>query len=129
LLLQRCIRHEIPQQEAWRFPPGGLDLNDQIAAALLLCSRYHLAEAALQLSWGDLLALDYTVPADAKDVNGNAIGRGILLKSYAGRADLRRGFPIPEVAGNAEPDKLTVQQRLAASSWQAPQEERWQDDA
>src|SRR5579871_2500573 len=79
-LLQRCIRHEIQGQETWKFPPAGVELNDQIATALLFCSEQNVGEAALQLSWGDLLAIDFAVPADAKDVNGRPIGRELLLK-------------------------------------------------
>jgi hypothetical protein len=116
-LLQRCIRHEMPQQETWKFPPAGADLNDQIAAAILLCAEYELGEATLQLSWGDLLAIDYTVPPDAKDVNGRPIGRIILLKSFAARAQLRRAYPLPEVPEAEEQRKTDVEQRLATARW------------
>ncbi|HLZ72340.1 MAG TPA: hypothetical protein VKV26_20750 [Dehalococcoidia bacterium] len=112
-LLQRCIRHELPAQETWKFPPASVELNDQIAAALLFCQEQNVGEAALRLSWGDLLAIDYAVPADAKDVNGRAIGREVLLKSFAARAALRRPYPLPDAADSTEPSSSDVQQRLA----------------
>jgi hypothetical protein len=92
-LLQRVIRHEIAGQRGWAFPPASVELNDQIADAILLCETQKQPEAALRLSRGDLLALDYTVPADAKDVAGRPIGREILLKTFAARAELRGRFP------------------------------------
>ncbi|GEM_PF-3010711 len=112
-LLQRCIRHELPAQETWKFPPAGVELNDQIAAALLFCTEQNVGEAALQLSWGDLLAIDFAVPADAKDVNGRPIGRELLLKSFAARAALRRPYPLPDAPAAAEPSGAELQQRLA----------------
>jgi hypothetical protein len=117
-LLQRCIRHEVPQQETWKFPPASIEFNDQIAAALLLCATYGLGEAALRLSWGDLLAIDYTVPPDAKDVNGRPIGRNLLLKSYAARAQLRRAYPMVEVPESANLDKAELQRRLVSGWWE-----------
>jgi hypothetical protein len=112
-LLQRCIRHEVPAQESWKFPPASVELNDQIAAALLFCTEQNVSEAALRLTWGDLLAIDFAVPADAKDVNGRPIGRELLLKSYAARAALRRPYPLPDAADASEPSKSELQQRLA----------------
>jgi hypothetical protein len=126
-LLQRCIRHELPQQEMWKFPPAGLELNDQIAAGLLFCAQYGLPEAALRLSWGDLLAIDYTVPPDAKDVNGRPIGRSVLLKSFAARAELRHAYPMPEVAENQVTDKTDVQRRLASGGWEDHGESQTRD--
>lgn len=117
-LLQRCIRHELPQQEQWKFPPASLELNDQIATAILFCTEQSVQEAALQLSWGDLLAIDFTVPPDAKDVNGRPIGREALLKSFAARAALRRGYSLPEVTETIEPSKTDLQQRLAMRGWE-----------
>jgi hypothetical protein len=116
-LLQRCIRHEMPQQDVWKYPPASVELNDQIASGILLCAQYNVGDVTLQLSWGDLLAIDFTVPADAKDVNGRPIGRNVLLKSYAARAELRRAYPLPEVALTEEPRKIEIEQRLAAARW------------
>lgn len=121
-LLQRCIRHEIQGQETWKFPPAGVELNDQIAAALLFCSEQNVGEAALQLSWGDLLAIDFVVPADAKDVNGRPIGRELLLKSFAARAALRRPYPLPDAEEVAEPTRAELQQRLARNTQNTEQE-------
>ncbi len=121
-LLQRCIRHEVLGQETWKFPPASVELNDQIAAALLFCSEQNVGEAALQLSWGDLLAIDFAVPADAKDVNGRPIGRELLLKSFAARAALRRPYPLPDAEEVAEPSRTELHQRLMRSVQSAEQE-------
>ncbi len=121
-LLQRCIRHEIQGQETWKFPPAGVELNDQIAAALLFCSEQNVGEAALQLSWGDLLAIDFAVPADAKDVNGRPVGRELLLKSFAARAALRRPYPLPDAEEVVEPTRTELQQRLMRGAQSAEQE-------
>lgn len=121
-LLQRCIRHELQGQEMWKFPPAGVELNDQIAAALLFCTEHEIGEAALRLSWGDLLAIDFAVPADAKDVNGRPIGRELLLKSFAARAALRRPYPFPDAEEVAVPTKTELQQRLTHRTETSDQE-------
>ena len=91
-LLQSSIRHEIPQGEQWRFPPSSLDLNAQIAEALLLCDENHLTEAALVLSRADCLAIDYCVPQMAKSPSGAPIGKVVLLKSYRARRAIDGGL-------------------------------------
>lgn len=112
-LLRGCVRHELVNQDTWKYPPASADLNDQIAEALYHVETLALTDGALRLSWGDLLVLDYTIPQDAKDVNGKPIGRSILVKSFAARAQLRRGYPYPEVQAQ-EPSKSEIQQRLRA---------------
>ena len=92
-LLQSRIRHEMQGQETWKYPPASVELNDQIAEALLACHRHNLSEAALVLSWGDCLLIDFVTPGDAKDANGKPIGREILLASYEARDAIRRGAP------------------------------------
>lgn len=93
-LLQSLVRHELPQPPEWKFPPASLELNDQIAAAILACTEYNLPDAALALSRGDLLLLDYVVPQSATNVGGKNVGRPILLKSYQARRELDEG-PMP----------------------------------
>lgn len=100
-LLQRSIRHEIAGQKFWAFPPASVELNDAVAEAIHFCVTENVTEAALRLSRGDLFAIDATVPADAKDVSGKPIGKTILLKSYAARAELRGNVPL--AASPAEP--------------------------
>jgi len=87
-LLQSLVRHEMPQQEMWKFPPASLDLNEQIAEVLLSCTDFELNEAALTLSHGDLLLLDYVIPQAAANVSGKNIGRALLLKTYRARRAL-----------------------------------------
>jgi hypothetical protein len=91
-LLQSVIRHEIPQLEQWDFPPASLALNDQVAEALLLCDERGEAEAALVLSRGDCLVIDYCVPQGAKSVAGVAIGKHVLLKSFRARQEIEDHF-------------------------------------
>jgi len=84
-LLQSVIRHELAAAWAGSWPPANINLNDQIAEALVMCERFGVDSAILQLSRGDLYAIDYCVPAAAKDANGRPIGRIILLKSFEAR--------------------------------------------
>jgi len=117
-LLQRFIRHEVPALETWHFPPAAMELNDQIADALLFCEDEQQEDATLQLSWGDCLAIDFCVPNDVKDVNGAPIGRKVLLKTYAARSSLRRGYPYVEVPQPAaDPAKADVTARLSSARW------------
>lgn len=91
-LLQSVIRHELPQLEQWDFPPASLALNDQIAETLVLCDETGEAEAALVLSRGDCLVIDYCVPQGAKSVAGVAIGKHVLLKSFRARREIEDHF-------------------------------------
>ena len=111
-LLQSAIRHEMAQSEQWHFPPASLELNDQIAEALLLCEENGLSEAALILSRGDCLVVDYCVPQTAKSPSGAAIGKSVLLKSFHARRSIDNG---QQAAESLEPPQLTpaeVQQQL-----------------
>jgi hypothetical protein len=98
-LLRSFVRHEIPQQETWKFPPASIELNDQIAEAILLCEEHDIDEAVLLLTRGDCLVIDAVVPQDAKSVSGARIGQSILLKSFVARRDLAGG----PTASAAEP--------------------------
>jgi len=90
-LLQSAIRHELPQQDAWRFPPVSLSLNDEVADAILRCDEAGLSEAAIELSRADCLAIDHCVPQGAKSAAGLPIGKSILMKSFRARRDLDEG--------------------------------------
>ena len=101
-LLHGCVKHEIQGIREWKFGPASVELNDKIATAILFCHKNSTEKspvhsAYLLLSRGDLLAIDYCVPQDAKDVDGNAIGKYLLLKTFAARAELTEPYPLPEV--------------------------------
>lgn len=110
-LLQSVVRHELPQVEQWDFPPASLDLNDQVAQALLLCDETGCGEAALILSRGDCLVLDYCVPQGAKSVAGVAIGKQVLLKSFRARRAIESSY-LPTAAEPAQPTAGEVKEHL-----------------
>ncbi|MBA4181858.1 MAG: hypothetical protein C0506_14805 [Anaerolinea sp.] len=103
-LLQSAVRHEVSQGEQWKFPPASLELNHQIAEALLLCDEYHLTEAAIVLDLADCLVIDYCVPQTAKSPSGAPIGKNVLLKSFRARRAIDGGLNGPEAV---EPAQLT----------------------
>jgi len=110
-LLQSVIRHEAPQQEQWKYPPASLELNDQIAQALLLCEEHGLDEAALLLTMEDALVIDYCVPQSAKSPSGLPIGKNILMKSFAVRREIEQGLSATaEEPGSLSPSE--IQERL-----------------
>lgn len=84
-LIQSVIRHEIPQIDQWKFPPANIDLNDQVAQALVFCDENNVSEAAVVMSRGDCLAIDYCVPQGAKSSAGAPIGKQVLMKSFHAR--------------------------------------------
>ena len=110
-LLQSVIRHELPQLEQWDFPPASLDLNDQVAEALVLCDESGLGEAALILSRGDCLVIDYCVPQGAKSASGHAIGKSVLLKSFRARRAIET-HELPSAEEPAQPTAGEVRERL-----------------
>ena len=112
-LLQSVIRHETPQMETWRFPPASLELNDQVADALLRCEEHALTEAALLLTRADCLAIDHTVPQGAKSVAGLPVGRTVLMKSFRARRELEDGPPPADIAG----DSLSPEMEARLSQW------------
>ncbi|MGE5596052.1 MAG: hypothetical protein ACM3S1_08465 [Hyphomicrobiales bacterium] len=110
-LLQSVIRHEVGQQEQWRYPPASLELNDQIAESLLRCEELGLDEAALVLRMQDALVIDYCVPQSAKSPSGVPIGKNILMKSFRVRQAIEAGFDATaEEPGT--PTASEVQERL-----------------
>lgn len=89
--LQSVIRHDMAGAfENWEMPPVSIDLNDQIAEAILLCED-GADEAHLVLSRHSCLVIDYCVDASARDINGKPIGRNILLKSFRARMQIKDG--------------------------------------
>jgi hypothetical protein len=110
-LLQACIRHEIQQAEQWHNPPASLDLNDDIANAIVFCLENDAPEAAIVLDRAKCLAVDYCVRQDLKSPNGVPVGRNILLKSFLARREIAEGnMPIsPEPA---QPSALEVREQL-----------------
>lgn len=81
-LLQSAIRHEMTQQDNWHSPPVSLELNDQIAHAILFCVKQEQTEAALVLTHHDCLVIDYCVSQNAKSASGAPTGKVILTKSF-----------------------------------------------
>lgn len=110
-LLQSVIRHELAQGDQWKFPPASLELNDQVADALVLCEEHKLGEAALILSRGDCLVIDYCTPQGARSVAGLPIGRTVLLKSFIARRAIEDG-PGPTAAEPAQPSAGEVREAL-----------------
>lgn len=110
-LLQSVVRHELPQLDQWKFPPASLDLNDQIARALVFCDENDCSEAALILSRGDCLVIDYCVPQGAKSAAGVPIGKHVLMKSFLARRSIVDGeLPIAEEP--AQPTTGEVREHL-----------------
>jgi hypothetical protein len=110
-LLRSVVRHEMASQETWKFPPASLDLNDRIAEAILFCHEHEVDEAALMLTRGDTLILDYVVPQDAKSARGIPLGVPILLKTFAARRALEEDQLVAE---DDEPDRPSEEQIHAA---------------
>lgn len=97
--LQQKVRHEMQGMRDWEYPPASLELNSQIASALLFIHENDSDTAILQLSLKDCLIIDFLVTAGDKGREGNKVGDSILLKSFAARRDLglsRQGFAIEE---------------------------------
>jgi len=86
-VLSDLIRHEMREQDTWKFPPASRELNEQISLALVDCVDLKLSEYTLLLSIGDLLVIDYWVRHDLKSPEG-ARGDAILLKTFRARQAL-----------------------------------------
>src|SRR5690242_9586322 len=95
-LLHDHVRDECWFEREWKLAPSSPELNAEIAEALLLCARYDLKEAALQLSERDCLVIDGCVPRWRRSKRGKPIGKRILLKSFAARHTLLHGTPLPD---------------------------------
>jgi hypothetical protein len=83
------IRHEMPQQETWKFPPASVTLNDDVCEAIVFCEDNKERDASLVLTRGDLLCIDYNVRADVKTPGGAPLGKSILMKTFRARNELR----------------------------------------
>lgn len=117
-LLRAYVRHEIPQLETWKFPPASLELNDQIAEAILLCEEHGQQEASLLLTRGDCLVIDAVVPQDAKSVSGVRIGQTVLLKSFAARRELSGGLTASAVEPEMSEEVLNERIESALSEYE-----------
>lgn len=96
-LLHAKVRHEMAHQGDWQDPPASLGLNEAIIAAILFCEELGQAEACVELDLKDCLVIDFVVPQEAKDKDGNPIGKNVLRKSFRARAKLT-GHEIPATA-------------------------------
>jgi hypothetical protein len=92
-LLHSFIRHEQAQQEQWKLPPADLDLNDQIAFAIVACEDDHLPAYTLQITAHQLLCIDYWIRDEHKSMTG-AKGKDILLKTFRARRALQGDLPL-----------------------------------
>lgn len=110
-LLQACIRHEIQQAEQWQNPPASLELNDEVANAILFCLEHDAPEAAIVLSRAKCLAIDYSVRQDLKSPNGVPVGRNILVKSFLARREIAEGY-TPTSPEPAQPSASEVREQL-----------------
>lgn len=89
--LHSVVRHGA-EPEWKKFPPYSLDLNDQIIAAIVWCEVNGQESAALSLSRGDCLVIDYCAKPGDKAPTGKPIGKDVLRKSMFARAALA-GLP------------------------------------
>jgi hypothetical protein len=93
-LLHAFIRHEMPQQEQWKLPPTDLDLNEQIAFAIMACEEGGLHSYTLAMTVHQLLCVDYWIRDEHKTVTG-ARGKDILIKTFRARRSLSGELPVP----------------------------------
>lgn len=93
-LIQGFVRHEMAQQDTWKFPPASLSLNSSIAEAILFCVDQNEPEAVIDLSLGDCLVFDYLIPNTLSDVDGKPVGREILLKTFRARRAIEDGTAL-----------------------------------
>jgi hypothetical protein len=95
-LLHDFIRHEMPDANAWRYPPASRDLNEQIVFALEACESCKFDEYSLLLSKADILAIDFFVRRDHKTPEG-ASGKSILLKTFRARKEMAMEMNIADI--------------------------------
>lgn len=95
-LLHDFIRHEMPDANAWRYPPASRDLNEQIVFALEACDSCDLDEYSLLLSKADMLAIDFFIRRDQKTPEG-ASGKTVLLKTFRARKELAMEMNIADI--------------------------------
>ena len=107
-VIRNTCRHEVVQRDNWKHPPADFDLNTSVAFALAICQEHGLGEYTLPLTRHQCLVLDYNVPADVKDAQGNMLGKNILIKSFKARIALAHGSELV----SDEPDDPEVRGRL-----------------
>lgn len=101
-LIHAVLRHEIPQIGAWELPPAGKELAWKIIEGLLFCEENSQKEALLDLTARDCWALDFVVPQDAKDFQGNNLGQDLLIKIWQILRNLEEGeIPLSDFEGNS----------------------------
>jgi hypothetical protein len=110
-LIRAVVRHESSPAWQGKWPTYNLELNDQVAEAILLCTDEKQDGASLMVTQGDLYLLDAMVPQDAKDAAGKPIGKDILLKTFRARRELSGG----ERATAEDPD--VAEQRTRLEEW------------
>ena len=90
---------------------------------LVFCEDQKASDAALMLTRGDLLLLDFMVPQDATDAAGTRIGKSILLKTFRARNILLGNqYAVPDKVhvDNAEGRELTKDEiYLKTEEWKA----------
>jgi hypothetical protein len=104
--LRSRVRHESADQDKWKAPPSDVDLNRQIADAILRCEEVDLPGAWLELSKQDCLLIDYVTDQDAKGSDGRPIGRPLLLATFAAYRELEEG-PMPTAEDPDEEAKIS----------------------
>jgi len=88
-LLNHFVRHEQSDQDRWHWPPADLELNDEVAKAIVACEDGE-SEYTLLLTRHQLLVVDYCIRADYKWPSPAAFGKAILLKTFRAR----EGFTV-----------------------------------
>lgn len=111
-LIRNTCRHEMAQQDRWKFPPTDLDLNDQVAFALDACAESGFPEYTLLLTRHQCLVLDHNIPAEAKDSNGRLLGQPILLKSFKARRLLVEGAVLSADEPEGQPAAEAITRNL-----------------
>ena len=106
--LRSRVRHESADQGQWKAPPTDLDLNRQIADAILRCEEADLPAAWLEVTKQDLLLIDYITDQDTKGTDGRPIGRPLLLATFAAYRELEEG----PMATAEDPDEEAKESKL-----------------
>jgi hypothetical protein len=101
--MHRFVRHEIPQMDAWKFPPASLTLNAMIVNAIDHCLDGEIEVETLELSLGDLLLLDFVIPQDVSTGAG-AKGFAVLVKTFSARRQLDLGLDVALTTAYQVPD-------------------------
>ncbi len=123
-LIDACVRHEVADQERWKYPPASKELTVEIALAINACVEGDLKEYTLLLSERDLLVLDYNIRQGHKNMEG-AKGQDILLKVFHALSQLALGY---EIGGTDQTYKSATEERKEDSD-NAPTKSSSDEDA